>query len=120
MFSVSQTRSFEAAHYIQKPNTPDHYKMVHGHSFVVTAQCSAGPTLAEGWVVDLGELDRVLQGALAKLDHTILNEVPGLETPTLENILLFIERAMREDGLSPSRLEIARPTLGQMAVWTRD
>ena len=60
----------------------------------------------------------LLKRILGQLDHQVLNDVPGLEKPTFENILLWIESRMKAEGVSPSRLEIERPTLKQRAVYT--
>ena len=68
--------------------------------------------------MDLGALENLLRTILAELDHSILNDIPGLEKPTFENILLWIESKMKAAGVAPSRLEIERPTLRQRAVYT--
>ena len=41
------------------------------------------------------------------------NEIEGLEPPTFENILSYIDRQFEARGVTLSKLEIARPTLGQ-------
>ena len=118
MFEISATASFEASHYIDAEAGALHYRRVHGHSFVVTASVSASAPDRDGWVMDLGALEELLKRTLSGLDHTVLNEVPGLEKPTFEHILLWIESRMKAEGVSPSRLEIERPTLKQKAVYT--
>jgi 6-pyruvoyltetrahydropterin/6-carboxytetrahydropterin synthase len=118
MFEISASASFEASHYIEAEKGAGHYRRVHGHSFVVTA-CVARPEPdTDGWVMDLGKLEALLRTILAELDHAVLNDIPGLEKPTFENILLWIEARMKAAGVSPSRLEIERPTLRQRAVYT--
>jgi len=118
MFEISASASFEASHYIEAETGAEHYRRVHGHSFVVTASVASARPDSEGWVMDLGALETLLRKILAELDHAVLNDVPGLEKPTFENILLWIESKMRAAGVSPSRLEIERPTLRQRAVYT--
>lgn len=118
MFEVSVTGSFEAAHLIDTPDGASGYKRMHGHSFFVTASVASQTPDKDGWVMDLGALEDLLKRTLAELDHTVLNEVPGLEKPTFEHILLWIESRMKAEGVSPSRLEIERPTLKQRAVYT--
>lgn len=113
MYSVSQTGTFEAAHYIRNPNAPAGYHRLHGHSFVVTVHCAAPAVGEQGWVIDFGVLDGTLKDVLATLDHQTLNEIEGLEPPTFENILTYIDRQFEARGVTLSRLEIARPTLGQ-------
>jgi 6-pyruvoyltetrahydropterin/6-carboxytetrahydropterin synthase len=117
MFEISTTGSFEASHYIDAPEGAAGYKRVHGHSFVVTASVASNSPDRDGWVMDLGALEGLLKSILAELDHSVLNEVPGLEQPTFEHILLWIEAKMKASGVSPSRLEIERPTLRQRAVY---
>ena len=118
MFEISATASFEASHYIEADAGAAHYKRVHGHSFVVTASVASQHPDKDGWVMDLGQLEELLRRTLSELDHSVLNEVPGLEKPTFEHILLWIEGRMKAAGVTPSRLEIERPTLKQRAVYT--
>jgi 6-pyruvoyltetrahydropterin/6-carboxytetrahydropterin synthase len=118
MFEISATASFEASHYIEAEAGAQHYRRVHGHSFVVTASVASARPDQDGWVMDLGALEGLLKTILGSLDHTVLNDVPGLEKPTFEHILIWIESRMKEAGVSPSRLEIERPTLKQRAVYT--
>jgi 6-pyruvoyltetrahydropterin/6-carboxytetrahydropterin synthase len=118
MFEISATASFEASHFIEADAGSAHYRRVHGHSFLVTACVAARAPDKDGWVMDLGALEDLLKRVLSGLDHTVLNDVPGLEKPTFEHILLWIESRMKEAGVFPSRLEIERPTLKQRAVYT--
>ncbi len=118
MFEISATASFEASHYIDAEAGAQHYRRVHGHSFVVTASVASQQPDRDGWVMDLGALEDLLKRVLGQLDHTVLNDVPGLEKPTFEHILLWIESRMKAAGTSPSRLAIERPTLKQRAVYT--
>jgi 6-pyruvoyltetrahydropterin/6-carboxytetrahydropterin synthase len=118
MFEISASASFEASHYIEADAGAAHYRRVHGHSFVVTASVASAQPDRDGWVMDLGALEDLLKRTLAQLDHAVLNNIPGLERPTFENILLWIESKMKAEGVNPSRLEIERPTLRQRAVYT--
>ncbi len=118
MFEISASASFEASHYIEAPAGAEHYRRVHGHSFVVTVSVARAEPDADGWVMDFGALEDLLRMTLAELDHAVLNDIPGLEKPTFENILLWIESKMKAAGVSPSRLAIERPTLRQRAVYT--
>ena len=118
MFEISASASFEASHYIEAEAGAPHYRRVHGHSFIVTASVASKRPDSEGWVMDLGALEDLLKTILAELDHSVLNDIPGLEKPTFENILVWIESKMKAAGVAPSRLEIERPTLRQRAVYT--
>jgi len=81
---------FEAAHRL--PHLPKTHKCwrLHGHSFqaeiVVAGECD--PKL--GWLMDYAEVTRAFQPLWEQLDHRYLNEVPGLENPTSENLAAWI------------------------------
>ena len=86
---------FEAAHLLPLL-PPDHKcRRLHGHSFgveiVVRGPCD--PVL--GWVMDYAEIKRHFSPVWERLDHRYLNEIPGLENPTSENIAAWIWRELR-------------------------
>lgn len=118
MFEVSVSGAFEASHWIDAEGASQTYRKVHGHSFVVTLSVAGTAPGKAGWVLDLGELDKALGEVLGELDHSILNEIPGLDQPTFENLLIWIDEKMRARGFAPSRIEIERPTVRQRAVYT--
>lgn len=77
---------FEAAHRL--PNVPAGHKCarLHGHSFRVQVHVR-GPLDAQlGWVMDYGDIKALVKPVIRELDHYYLNEIPGLENPTSENI----------------------------------
>ena len=43
-----------------------------------------------GWVVDYALITKTMRPILDKLDHQYLNEIPGLDNPTSENIAKWI------------------------------
>lgn len=121
MFEVSVSAAMEAAHAMPHEAGPEGYRRLHGHSFLVTVWAGAPtPDPETGWVIDLGDLQTALDAVVGALDHRLLNEVEGLETPTMENILAWVDGGLLARGVRASRLEIARPTLGQRAVYTPD
>ena len=63
---------------------------LHGHSFKIEVSV-VGPVEQEtGWFVDYAVLADAWAPLQAVLDHNYLNEVPGLENPTSENIARWI------------------------------
>ena len=87
---LRKTYQFEAAHRL--PLLPPTHKChrLHGHSFqvelVVVGQCHP----QTGWVLDYAEITQAFQPLWDQLDHRYLNEVPGLENPTSEEIARWI------------------------------
>lgn len=63
---------------------------VHGHSFRVKL-CVSGPVNDDtGWVMDFADLDAAFGPIKAQIDHRYLNDIPGLENPTSENLAIWI------------------------------
>lgn len=112
-FEITKAATFDAAHYLA--DGPEHrpYANMHGHSFRVEASVR-GPTQDPvGWVADLADLDTVLKGVAAELDHGVLNDKPGLARPTLEHICLYFAERLRPAFPGLSRIVVSRPTIGE-------
>jgi len=82
--------TFEAAHLL--PNVPPEHKCrrLHGHSFKVRVYVSGKPGSHSGWIMDYSEIAAKFAPLLNTLDHHYLNEIPGLENPTSENLAIWI------------------------------
>jgi len=85
---------FEAAHFL--PNVPEGHKCrrIHGHSFrgEVAVRGPLDPVL--GWVMDFADLKAAVEPLVHRLDHYLLNEIPGLENPTSEVLAVWIWREL--------------------------
>jgi 6-pyruvoyltetrahydropterin/6-carboxytetrahydropterin synthase len=78
--------SFEAAQTL--PNVPEGHKCrrMHGHSFKLEVSVEGEVDPATGWFYDHAEISRAMNPLLEQLDHSYLNEIPGLENPTIEKM----------------------------------
>lgn len=87
---ITKTFRFDSAHYL--PHVPEGHKCrrLHGHTYVVTLGLE-GPLHPElGWVQDFGEVGGAFAPLRERLDHRVLNEIPGLENPTAEVLAAWI------------------------------
>lgn len=86
---------FEAAHFL--PGVPDGHKCkrMHGHSYRASVHVRGVPGGAQNWVMDFADLKRIVNGVVDRLDHRVLNEIPGLENPTAEQITRYLWQQLR-------------------------
>jgi 6-pyruvoyltetrahydropterin/6-carboxytetrahydropterin synthase len=83
--SVCRAYKFESAHFLPKVPKEHRCHNMHGHNYRVEIVVK-GDVDARGFILDFYELDAVILPLIKLVDHKVLNEVPGLENPTAENI----------------------------------
>lgn len=104
--SLNRRVSFSAAHRYRRPDWSEEknrstfgacsWPNYHGHNYVCEVSVSGEIDEATGFVIDLGELDRILAAEItARFDHRNINlEVPefsdGNMIPSAENLARFI------------------------------
>jgi 6-pyruvoyltetrahydropterin/6-carboxytetrahydropterin synthase len=98
---------FEAAHWL--PQVPAGHKCarMHGHSYRVEVQVAGPVDPQTGWLIDFSVIDDAWVKLHDRLDHRTLNEVPGLENSTCENLAAYIWEVLRP----------AIPQLSGVTVW---
>lgn len=87
--------TFDSAHWL--PHVPEDHKCrrMHGHTYRVTLHVTGGLKAPQGWVIDFAELKRIAGPVFDGLDHRLLNEIPGLENPTAENLAVWLWGKLR-------------------------
>ncbi len=113
VFEITKAATFDAAHHLNHGPEGSPYRRLHGHSFRVEATVRGPVSEPEGWVADLAALDQALRTAAGELDHSLLNEHPGLETPTLEHLCLFFAARLGARFPGLARIVVSRPTIGE-------
>lgn len=86
MLTVTRRYHFEAAHFL--PNVPEGHrcKRMHGHNYKVEVTLNGKVHDYLGWIADFYDMDNMIGPILKKVDHLLLNEIEGLQNPTVENI----------------------------------
>ena len=87
---LTKTLRFDAAHWL--PTFPDGHKCrrLHGHSFRVDLVVEGDVPADRGYLIDFGRVKQVAQPIVDELDHRLLNDVPGLQSPTAENLARWL------------------------------
>ena len=90
--------TFQAARKLTKID-PDHVcANLHGHTFHVTIKIEGELNPHNDFVMDFFDVDKIFnKNIYDKLDHSYLNDIQGLESPTTENIAKWIWSTLKID-----------------------
>lgn len=118
MTSIWKDFHFDAAHWL--PRVPERHKCgrMHGHTYRVRVWCR-GAIDAGGMIVDYAVIGQKVGAVLARIDHRVLNEVPGMGNPTTEILAPWLFEQIKVDLPELFRIEVAESaTTG--CVYERD
>ena len=116
VFEITKAVTFEAAHYMGGKPEGHPYRNVHGHSFRLEATVAGTVQPGAEWVQDFSDLAAILSATAEKLDHRLLNEIAGLEVPTLERIAMWAATDLKPSLPGLKRVVLARPSLDERCV----
>lgn len=105
MYELTKSFRFEAAHTLDRAIQTEASRRIHGHSYRAVVAVRGARDRATGMVVDLGQVEANLAEARAALDHRLLDDLPDLGPPTLENLSAWIWRRLAAD--CPGLAEVA-------------
>ena len=86
--------TFEAAQTL--PFAPEGHKcrLMHGHSFRLEVAVEGEVNPDTGWFYDHAEISRAMKPLLELLDHSYVNEIEGLDNPTIELMCAWFWRKL--------------------------
>lgn len=119
MISISKEFHFDAAHYLPTAAKGHPNSRMHGHSFTVVLTLEAAVDPVKGWIRDFAEIDGAIAELRARLDHHTLNDIEGLEVPTLENVSRYIFDASRATLPELAAVTVKRGTLGESCTYRK-
>jgi 6-pyruvoyltetrahydropterin/6-carboxytetrahydropterin synthase len=98
--------TFDAAHKTT-PETP-----LHGHTFRVRVVLVGDRDPRFGWSHDLLSVHEVVEKLKTRIDQSYLNEIEGLELPTLENTAQWIFDTLSRELAGIDRVTLERGAAG--------
>lgn len=105
--------TFDAAHFL--PHVPPGHKCreMHGHTYRLRVWIEGPLNPKLGWVMDFADLKAVVKPVIEQLDHKCMNNIPGLENPTCEEIAVWIWNQLKTPLPKMARIELHEtPTSG--------
>ncbi len=114
---VAYEFGFEAAHQFTGMPRRHRYGSMHGHSFRAEIVLRGKPHPPHGFVADFARIEKTCLALRRRLDHALLNEVEGLETPSLENLCVWIWDRLTAKFPDLARVTVRRDSLGQSCTY---
>ena len=87
--------NFEAAQTLPRAPLDHKCRKMHGHSFKVEVSVQGDVDQSVGWVYDHAEISAAMKPLLQMLDHSYLNDIEGLDNPTIENIAAWFWKKLQ-------------------------
>ncbi len=118
MIEITYEFWFDAAHRFVHMPVGHKYAGLHGHSFRAEIAVGGTPDPKSGFIVDFARLEAAGEGIRDRLDHRYLNEIAGLENPSLENLARFVWNELAPQFPGLTRVAIRRDSHRQGCVYT--
>ena len=118
LVDVSYSFGFDAAHRFATTPRGHKYSGIHGHSFQCQVTLRGTPRAPHGFVTDLAQVERMCLTLRKQLDHTLLNEINGLESPSLEHLAIWIWQRLATKLPGLACVNVRRDSLGQACSYS--
>ncbi|MGB9153066.1 MAG: 6-carboxytetrahydropterin synthase [Alphaproteobacteria bacterium] len=120
MYELGKQFRFDSAHTLEREMSEqqnESSRTIHGHSYRAEVILRAAVLPKSGMVVDLAVLENALAEMHRALDHRMLNDIPGLEIPTMENICHWIWEKLAGDFPGLARVAVYRDSSGESCIY---
>ena len=87
--------AFEAVHHLPTMPPGHRCRSLHGHSYRVGVEVEGPVDPATGMVIDFGLIAEAFEPIRRQLDHSLLNDLPGLANPTTELLAVWIWQRLK-------------------------
>jgi len=109
--------TFDAAHVLEGYDETHPYGRVHGHSFRARVWLKGEPEENNSMITDLGYITKQCGYVKNLLDHNTLNNVDGLNNPTLEGLCIFIWKELITKFYNLYKVEVHRDQSGEGCIY---
>ena len=120
MFELSKQFRFDSAHTLERDVSEQKQqssRRIHGHSYRAEITLQGDTQPEKGMIVDFDVLENALDALHHQLDHQMLNDIPGLGVPTMENLCVWIWQKLTTDFSNLLRVTVYRDSGGESCVY---
>lgn len=117
MMQIAYRFGFDAAHRFERFPDGHPNRRLHGHSFQAEVAIEGVPDAENGFVTDFSALEAACREVREALDHRMLNDIEGLARPSLENLCLWIWKALAPRLPGLARVTVRRDSCGQSCTY---
>jgi 6-pyruvoyltetrahydropterin/6-carboxytetrahydropterin synthase len=118
MMRIYKEFTFEAGHFLPSAPAGHPNSRFHGHSFLVRVTVEGEPDPETGLIVPFEDFTARLASVKDKLDHRFLNEIEGLQMPTLERLGAWIWRELAPHLPGLAEVQVSRPSCQEGCIYT--
>lgn len=118
MMRIYKEFTFKAGHFLPSAPAGHPNARLHGHSFLVRVTLEGEPDPETGLIVHFEDFSAKLSGLADRLDHRLLNDIKGLEAPTLERIAAWIWRELATNLPGLAEVQVSRPTCREGCIYS--
>lgn len=108
---------FEAAHFLPSSPEGSPNARVHGHSFRVRLTIEGEPDPDTGLILHFETMSSKISQVREKLDHHFLNEIDGLDFPTLEHLCIYIWNEVSPDMAGLREVHVSRDSCMEGCIY---
>lgn len=112
MHELSKQFRFDAAHTLDRIVQTESSRRIHGHSYRGEVTLQGRPNPETGMIVDVGILERELEGVRDALDHRFLDDINDLGPATMENLCKWIWDRLKPELPALSKVSVYRDSHG--------
>ena len=117
-YRIWKERRFESALRLSHAPIADPRCRLHGHSYTLRLYLTAPLDEVMGWTVDYGEVKARFEPLYRQLDHHRLDQITGLQEPTLAELLRWMRERMAAVLPALDRIDLEQtPSCGAMLCW---
>lgn len=108
MYEFSKQFRFDAAHTLDRVVQTESSRRIHGHSYRGEVTLRGRPDPESGMIVDVGILERELEGVRDALDHRFLDDINDLGPATMENLCRWIWERLKPSFPALTKVSVYR------------